>query len=78
MLEAVVFIAIWYNSILFETISWPTCISKPDSSCAGTKNISDRAFVDTQNADFKAIVVRERRCAASVLNVKRHILDRFS
>ena len=29
----------------------------PDSSCAGTKNISDRAFIHTQNADFGLIFV---------------------
>lgn len=50
----------------------------PDSSCAGTKNISDRAFVHTQNANFGSIFVPERCCAASFLKVNRHISDRFS
>ena len=51
----------------------------PDSSCAGTKNISDRAFVFTQNADFRSIFVPERCCATSVLKVNRYIsADRFS
>ena len=31
-----------------------------DSSCAGTKIISDRAFVHTQNADFGSIFVPGR------------------
>ena len=31
----------------------------PGSSCAGTKNISDRAFVHTQNTDFRSIFVLE-------------------
>ena len=30
----------------------------PDTSCVGTKNISDRAFVHTQNADFGSILSR--------------------
>ena len=47
------------------------------SSCAGTKNISDRAFVHTRNADFGLIFVAERCCTASVLKVNRHISDRF-
>ena len=46
-----------------------------DSSCANTKNISDWAFVHTQNADFGSSFVPERCCAASVLKVNRHISD---
>ena len=50
----------------------------PDSSCAGTKNMSDRAFVLTQNADFGSIFVPEGCCAASVLKVYCYIsADRF-
>ena len=46
------------------------------SAC--TKNISDRAFVHTQNHDIRSIFVPERCCAASVLKLNRHISNRFS
>ena len=35
-------------------------VTIPDSSCAGTKKISDRAFVHTQNADYGSIFMPER------------------
>ena len=47
-----------------------------ESSCTGTKNISESAFVQTQNADFGSILVPEPCCVASVLKVIRHISDR--
>ena len=52
--------------------------TKPSSSCAGTKNISDRAFVHTQKA-----ASTDRFCAEAMLRyfglkVNRHISDRFS
>ena len=50
----------------------------PNGSCAGTKDISHRAFVHTHNADFGSIFVPERWIAGSVLKVYRHISDRFS
>ena len=50
----------------------------PDSSCAGNRNTSERAFLRTQDTDFESIFVPERCFAASVLKVNRHISDRFS
>ena len=50
----------------------------PDSSCADTKTISDRASVLKGNADFGTVFTTERRCAASILKVNRHLSDRFS
>ena len=50
----------------------------PDSSCADTKTISDRASVHKGNADFGAVFTTERRCAGSILKVNRHVSDRFS
>ena len=46
----------------------------PDSLCADTKTISDRASVHNLGAVFTT----ERRCAASILKVNRHVSDRFS
>ena len=45
---------------------------------ASTKNVSERAFVRTQNINFGSFFVPERCCAASVLKVNHHISDRFS
>ena len=50
----------------------------PDSLCADTKTISDRASVHKGNPDFDAVLTTERRCAASILKVNRHVWDRFS
>ena len=50
----------------------------PDSLCAGTKTISDRASVHKGIANFGAVFTTERRCAASTLKVNRHVSDRFS
>ena len=50
----------------------------PDSTCADTKIISDGASVHKGNADFGAVFTTERRCAASILEVNRHVSDRFS
>ena len=41
----------------------------PDSWCADTKTISDKASVHKGNADFGAVFTTERRCAASFLKV---------
>ena len=41
----------------------------PDSWCADTKTISDKASVHKGNADFGAVFKTERRCAASILKV---------
>ena len=50
----------------------------PDSLCADTKTISDRASVHKGIANFGAVFTTERRCAASILKVNRHVSDRFS
>ena len=52
--------------------------SIPDSFCASTKNVLDGAFVHTLNSDFGSTFVPGRCCAASVLKVNPHVLDRFS
>ena len=39
----------------------------PDSSCAGTKTVSDKTYVHTLNASFGAVSVPERRCSALIL-----------
>ena len=49
----------------------------PDSLCADTKTISDRASVHTGITNFGAVFTTERRCAASILKVNRHVSDRF-
>ena len=49
----------------------------PDSLCADTKTISDRASVHKGIANFGAIFTTERRCAASILKVNHHVSDRF-
>ena len=43
----------------------------PNSSCAGTKNISD----SKGNADFGSIFMPERCCASPALKVNCHISD---
>ena len=50
----------------------------PDGLCADTKTISDRAYVNKGIADFGAVFTMERRCAASIVKVNRHVSDRFS
>ena len=50
----------------------------PDSLCADTKTISDRASVHKGITNFGAVFTTERRCAASILKVNRHVSDRFS
>ena len=64
----------------FGVARWGLCyiISIPDSSCAGTKTIPDKASVHTlKNGDFGAISVTARRSAAPTFNMLRHISDRF-
>ena len=46
--------------------------------CADTKTISDRASVHKGITNFGAVFTTERRCAASILKVNRHVSDRFS
>ena len=51
----------------------------PDSFCAGTKTIPDRASVYThKNRDFGAISVTEQSCAALISKVESHISDSCS
>ena len=50
----------------------------PDSLCADTKTISDRASVHKGITNFGAVFTTERRCAASILKVNRHVSDRYS
>ena len=51
----------------------------PDSFCAGTKTIPDRASVYThKNRDFGAISVTERSCATPISKVESHISDSCS
>ena len=50
----------------------------PDSLCSDTKTISDGASVHKGIANFRAVFTTERRCAASILKVNRHVSDRFS
>ena len=49
-----------------------------DSLRADTKTISDRASVQKGIANCGAVFTTERRCAASILKVNRHVSDRFS
>ena len=42
-----------------------------------TKTISDRASVHKGITNFGAVFTTERRCAASILKVNRHVSDRF-
>ena len=51
----------------------------PDSFCAGTKTIPDRASVYThKNRDFGAISATERSCATPISKVESHISDSCS
>ena len=50
----------------------------PDSLCADSKTISDRASVHKGIANFGVVFTTEQRCAASILKVNRHVSDRFS
>ena len=68
-------------SSLFSFVESLRCIIRlclSDSSCAGTKTISDRTSVHKGNADFGAVFTTERCCAALILKVNRHVSDRFS
>ena len=49
----------------------------PDSLCADTKTISDRASVHKGLANFGAVFTTERPCAASILKMNRHVSDRL-
>ena len=71
----------WLQGEVWLYLPWSKAMSTPipdNSSCSGTKNISDSAFVQTQKADFGSIFVPEPCYAALVLKVIRRILDRFS
>ena len=46
-------------------------------SGANPKTISDRASVHKGITNFGAVFTTERRCAASILKVNRHVSDRF-
>ena len=61
-----------------QTLALGSVYTIPDSLCADTKTISDRASVHKGIADFGAVFTTERRCAASILKVNRHVSDRFS
>ena len=50
----------------------------PNSLCADTKTISDRASVHKGNGDFSVFFITERHCAASILKVNCHVSDSFS
>ena len=58
--------------------SWGYVYTIPDSLCADTKTISDRASVLKGIANFGAVFTTERRCATSILKVNHHVLDRSS
>ena len=50
----------------------------PDSSCAATKTISDRASVHTRAVSCGgANTMTERSCAAPISKAERHISDSF-
>ena len=49
----------------------------PNSFCAGTKTIPDRALFTHKNGEFGAISGTRRGCAAPISKVARYILDRF-
>ena len=51
--------------------------SIPDSPCAGTKNISDRAFVHTQNADLGSIFMPGRTALLRSWQWSSHIRKVF-
>ena len=59
---------------------FPSCLGYvytiPDSLCADTKTISDRASVHKGIVNFGAVFTTEQRCAASKVN--RHVSERFS
>ena len=58
-----------------QTLALGSVYTIPDSLCADTKTISDRASVHKGIADFGAVFTTERRCAASILKVNRHVSD---
>ena len=57
---------------------WGYVYTKPDTFCAGTKTIADKASVNTSERWFGALSVTEGSCTARISKVKSHISDRCS